>query len=227
MGKVRVAIIGVGNCASSFVQGLHYYRNAKETDRVPGLMHVNLGGYHIRDVEIVGRDRHRQEQGRQGPRPRRSSRGRTTPSCSRRCRSTGVDGAARHDARRPRQVPVADHPEGAGLDGRHRQAAASDTKTDVVVNYLPVGSEEATKWYVEQVLEAGCAFVNCIPVFIAREKYWQQRFEKQGPAGDRRRHQVAGRRHDHAPRAARACSSTAACASTAPTSSTSAATPTS
>ena len=86
-----------------------------------------------------------------------------------------------------------------------------DTHTDVVVSYLPVGSEQATKWYVEQVLEAGCGFVNCIPVFIAREDYWDKRFKKAGQTADRRRrHQVAGRRHDRAPQRSRACSPSAA-----------------
>src|ERR671918_582513 len=105
-GKVRVALVGVGNCANSLLQGVEYYRDAPDDQFVPGLMHVNLGGYHVRDVEFV---------------------------------------------------------------------AAFD-----VVKYLPVGSEEATKWYAEQVLTAGCAFVNCMPVFIAREPYWQRRFEQAG-----------------------------------------------
>src|SRR6187401_2413656 len=112
--RVRVALIGVGNCANSLLQGVTYYKDAADDQFVPGLMHVNLGGYHVRDIEFV---------------------------------------------------------------------AAFDVvkgKVDVVVNYLPVGSEMATKWYAEQILDAGCAMVNCMPVFIARENYWQQRFEEAG-----------------------------------------------
>jgi myo-inositol-1-phosphate synthase len=178
MGKVRVAIIGVGNCASSFVQGLHYYRNAKEHDRVPGLMHVNLGGYHIRDVEIsaaididknkVGRDL--------------SEAIATWPNNTYAFAKTPRSGVAvqrgmTHDGLGKYLSRIIQKAPGSTVD---IVRLLRETRTDVVVNYLPVGSEEATKWYVEQVLEAGCAFVNCIPVFIARERYWQQRFEKKG-----------------------------------------------
>jgi myo-inositol-1-phosphate synthase len=175
-GKVRVAIIGVGNCASSFVQGLHYYRNAKETDRIPGLMHVNLGGYHIRDIEIsaaididknkVGKDL--------------SEAIVTWPNNTyvfAKVPRTGltVQRGMTHDGLGKYLSKIIQKAPGSTVD---IVKLLKDTKTDVVINYLPVGSEEATKWYVEQVLEAGCAFVNCIPVFIARESYWQQRFEK-------------------------------------------------
>ena len=176
--KVRVAIIGVGNCASSFVQGVHYYRNAKDTERVPGLMHVNLGGYHIRDIEFsaaididankVGKDL--------------SEAIFTTPNNTfefTKVPKLGVkvqrgmthDGLGKYLSRIIKKAP------GSTVD---IVKLLKDTKTDVVVSYLPVGSEEATKWYVEQILEAGCGFVNCIPVFIAREPYWQRRFEKKG-----------------------------------------------
>ena len=114
---------------------------------------------------------------------------------------TGDHGLARHDARRHRQVPLRDRHEGAGRDRRRRRASSRRRGTDVVVNYLPVGSEEATKWYAEQILEAGCAMVNCMPVFIAREAYWQTPLRGGGPADHRRRHQVAGRRDDRPPRA--------------------------
>ena len=178
MGKVRVAIIGVGNCASSFVQGLHYYRNAKATDRVPGLMHVNLGGYHINDVEIsaaidvdinkVGKDV--AEAIYQWP--NNTVAFAKVPKLGIKVqRGMTHDGLGKYLSQIIKKAP------GPTVD---IVKLLKDTKTDVVVNYLPVGSEEATKWYVEQVLEAGCAFVNCIPVFIAREPYWQQRFEKKG-----------------------------------------------
>src|SRR5881397_2665883 len=178
MDKVRVAIIGVGNCASSFVQGLHYYRNAKEGDRIPGLMHVNLGGYHVRDVEIVAAiDIDKNKVGKD-----LSEAIVTWPNNTfvfDKVPRTGitVQRGMTHDGLGKYLSKIIQKAPGSTVD---IVRLLRDTGTDVVVNYLPVGSEEATKWYVEQVLEAGCAFVNCIPVFIAREKYWQQRFEKKG-----------------------------------------------
>ena len=178
MGKVRVAIIGVGNCASSFVQGLHYYRKAKAGDFVPGLMHVNLGGYHISDVEIsaaidvdankVGKDLSQAI----GTWPNNTVMFAKVPKMG-----VTVQRGMTHDGLGKYLSKIITKAPGSTVD---IVKLLQDTRTDVVVNYLPVGSEEATKWYVEQVLEAGCAFVNCIPVFIAREKYWQQRFEKKG-----------------------------------------------
>jgi myo-inositol-1-phosphate synthase len=177
--KVRVAIIGVGNCASSFVQGVHYYRNADPTQAVPGLMHVDLGGYHVRDIEFsaafdidadkVGKDLSE-------------------------AIFSGQNNTIKFDTEVPKlNVPVLrgmTH-DGLGkyLSQRITKAPGEtadivevlkETRTDVVVSYLPVGSEQATKWYVEQILEAGCGFVNCIPVFIAREDYWNKRFKKAG-----------------------------------------------
>ncbi len=178
MGKVRVAIIGVGNCASSFVQGLHFYRNAREADRVPGLMHVNLGGYHVRDVEISAAiDIDRNKVGLDVSdailaRPNNTMVFAKVPRLG-----VTVQRGMTHDGLGKYLSQIIQKAPGSTVD---IVKLLRDTGTDVVVNYLPVGSEEATKWYVEQVLEAGCAFVNCIPVFIAREKYWQQRFEKRG-----------------------------------------------
>ena len=178
MSKVRVAIIGVGNCASSFVQGLHFYRNARDADRVPGLMHVNLGGYHVRDVEIVAAiDIDRNKVGKDVSEaivtwPNNTMVFTKVPRLGIKVqRGMTHDGLGKYLSKIIQKAP------GSTVD---IVKLLRDSKTDVVVNYLPVGSEEATKWYVEQVLEAGCAFVNCIPVFIAREKYWQQRFEKKG-----------------------------------------------
>jgi myo-inositol-1-phosphate synthase len=178
MGKVRVAIIGVGNCASSFVQGLYYYRNAKTTDRIPGLMHTTLGGYHISDVEIsaaidvdankVGKDVSEAI----GTWPNNTVMFAKVPKMG-----ITVQRGMTHDGLGKYLSKIITKAPGSTVD---IVKLLQDTKTDVVVNYLPVGSEEATKWYVEQVLEAGCAFVNCIPVFIAREPYWQHRFEKKG-----------------------------------------------
>jgi myo-inositol-1-phosphate synthase len=174
VGKVRVAIIGVGNCASALVQGVHYYRNAKVDDFVPGLMHVNLGGYHVSDVEFsaafdidinkVGRDL---AEAIPVP-PNNTQRFTEVPPLG-----ITVERGMTHDGlgRYLRQVITKAPGETADVVRILRE-----TDTDVVVNFLPVGSEMATKWYVEQVLDAGCAFVNCIPVFIAREPYWQRRF---------------------------------------------------
>jgi myo-inositol-1-phosphate synthase len=177
--KVRVAVIGVGNCASAFVQGVHYYRDADPGQIVPGLMHVDLGGYHVRDVEFtaafdidaekVGKDLGEAIWAGQN----NTIRFADVPS------RLGVpvlrgmthDGLGQYLSQRIAKAPG----ETADIVG-----ALRDTNTDVVVSYLPVGSEQATKWYVEQILEAGCAFVNCIPVFIAREEYWNKRFRKAG-----------------------------------------------
>jgi len=177
-GKVRVAIIGVGNCASSFVQGLHYYRNAREADRIPGLMHVNLGGYHIRDVEISAAiDIDKNKVGKDLSEAIVAWPNNTFVFAKVPRTGITVQRGMTHDGLGKYLSQIIHKAPGSTVDIVH---LLKETKTDVVVNYLPVGSEEATKWYVEQVLDAGCAFVNCIPVFIAREKYWQNRFEKKG-----------------------------------------------
>jgi myo-inositol-1-phosphate synthase len=177
--KVRVAIIGVGNCASAFVQGVEYYKNASTDQPVPGLMHVDLGGYHVRDIEFsaafdidaekVGKDL-----------------------------SEAIFSGQNNTIQFVDAVPALNVPVHRGMthDGLGKYlkekitkapgetadivSILKETRTDVVVSYLPVGSEQATKWYVEQILEAGCGFVNCIPVFIAREEYWDKRFKKAG-----------------------------------------------
>ena len=176
--KVRVAIIGVGNCASSLVQGVHFYRNAAETDRVPGLMHVNLGGYHISDIEF-------------------------SAAIDIVDTKVGLDlseaiFAYPNNTYKFTDVPKLDVPVVRGMthDGLGKYLSQivkkapgptadivkilKDTGTDVVINYLPVGSEMATKWYVEQIIEAGCGMVNAIPVFIASSQYWGQRFKDAG-----------------------------------------------
>jgi myo-inositol-1-phosphate synthase len=181
--KVRVAIVGVGNCASSFVQGVHYYRDADPTQRVPGLMHVDLGGYHVRDIEFtaafdidstkVGKDLGEAIWAGQNNTIKFAKGAHAVP------KKLGVpvhrgmthDGLGKYLKEKITKAPG----ETADIVKILR-----DTHTDVVVSYLPVGSEDATKWYVEQVLEAGCGFVNCIPVFIAREDYWDKRFKKAG-----------------------------------------------
>ena len=176
--KVRVAIVGVGNCANSLLQGVEYYKHAKPEDSVPGLMHVDLGGYHISDIEF-------------------------TAAFDVVKGKVGVDLADAIWAHPNDTIKFADVPKtgikvsrGMTHDGIGKYLAQvvekapgqtddvvkilKDTGTDVVVNYLPVGSEAATKWYTEQILDAGVAMVNCMPVFIAREPYWQERFEEAG-----------------------------------------------
>jgi len=175
--KVRVAIIGVGNCASSLVQGVYFYRNAADTDRIPGLMHVNLGGYHIRDIEFsaafdvvdtkVGKDLSEAIFAY----PNNTYKFSDVPYLNVPVyRGMTHDGLGKYLSQIVRKAP------GPTAD---IVKILKDTGTDVVVNYLPVGSEMATKWYVEQVLDAGCGFVNAIPVFIASSEYWSKRFRDQ------------------------------------------------
>jgi len=176
--KVRVAIIGVGNCASSFVQGVHYYRNAKDDEFVPGLMHVNLGGYHISDIEFSAAiDIDKNKVGKDVADAIYTKPNNTYEFCKVPPTGVTVQRGMTHDGLGKYLSEIIEKAPGDTVD---IVKLLQETKTDVVVSYLPVGSEEATKWYVEQILDAGCGFVNCIPVFIAREKYWSQRFEKRG-----------------------------------------------
>jgi myo-inositol-1-phosphate synthase len=177
-GKVRVAIVGIGNCANALVQGLQYYKNAAVDEEIPGLMHATMGGYHVGDIEIsaafdvvaskVGKD------------------------------LSEAIWAEPNNTMKFADVPFMDVPVHRGMtyDGLGKYllqkvekaegptddmiSILKETKTDVIVNFLPVGSEMATKWYVEQALDAGCAFVNGIPVFIATSEYWSKRFEDAG-----------------------------------------------
>jgi myo-inositol-1-phosphate synthase len=178
-GKVRVAIIGVGNCASSFVQGVQYYSEADPSESVPGLMHVDLGGYHVRDIEFSAAfDIDAEKVGKDLSEAIFSGQNNTLKFADK-IGNLGVpvqrgmthDGLGKYLKEKITKAPG---PTADIVD------ILKETHTDVVVSYLPVGSEQATKWYVEQVLEAGCAFVNCIPVFIAREDYWNKRFKKAG-----------------------------------------------
>ncbi len=176
--KIRVGIIGIGNCASSLVQGVEFYRNANEEEFVPGLMHVNLGGYHIRDIEFsaafdiaatkVGRDLGEAILAE----PNNTIKFADVPKLGVKVhRGMTHDGLGKYLKMVIKKSPTSTD----DIVGILRK-----TKTDVVVSYLPVGSEMATKWYVEQILDAGCAFINCVPVFIASQPYWQRRFEKAG-----------------------------------------------
>ena len=175
---VRVAIIGVGNCASSFVQGVEFYKNAKKSDFVPGLMHPVVGGYHIRDIEFVAAiDIDKNKVGKDlseaiFTKPNNTVKFSDVPK-----KDVGVARGMTHDGLGKYLSQIIEKAPGATAD---IVGILKETQADVVVNYLPVGSEEATKWYTEQILTAGCAMVNCIPVFIAREPYWQKRFVEAG-----------------------------------------------
>jgi myo-inositol-1-phosphate synthase len=176
--KVRVAIIGVGNCANSLLQGVEYYKDAKPEDTVPGLMHVDLGGYHISDIEFTAA--FDVVKGKVGvdladaiwAHPNDTIKFADVPKTG-----VKVSRGMTHDGIGKYLAQVVEKAPGSTDDV---VGILKDTGTDVVVNYLPVGSEAATKWYAEQILEAGVAMVNCMPVFIAREPYWQRRFEEAG-----------------------------------------------
>ncbi len=178
MGKINVAVIGVGNCASSFIQGVHYYQNAKDNEFVPGLMHVNLGGYHISDINFVAAfDVDKNKVGKDLAEAIYTKPNNTFEFCKVPPLGVKVQRGMTHDGLGKYLSQIIQKAPGPTAD---IVGILKETKTDVVINYLPVGSEEATKWYIEQVLEAGCGFVNCIPVFIAKEKYWQKRFADKG-----------------------------------------------
>ncbi|MFN2450750.1 MAG: inositol-3-phosphate synthase [Candidatus Dormibacteria bacterium] len=176
--KVRVAIIGVGNCASSLIQGVEYYKDADANDSVPGLMHVDLGGYHIRDIEFSAAfDIDVEKVGKDLSEAIWSGQNNTVKFSDVPHLGVKVHRGMTHDGLGKYLKEVITKAPGSTDD---IVQILKDTKTDVVVNYLPVGSEEATRWYTEQILAAGCAMVNCMPVFIAREDYWQNRFRQAG-----------------------------------------------
>ncbi|NLT07296.1 MAG: inositol-3-phosphate synthase, partial [Solirubrobacterales bacterium] len=176
--KVRVAIVGVGNCASAFVQGVEYYRNAAAGEDVPGLMHVDLGGYHVGDIEFTAAfDIDADKVGKDLSEAIWSGQNNTIKFAEVPNLDVPVYRGMTHDGlgKYLKEKIVKAPGETADI-----VSILKETRTDVVVSYLPVGSEDATKWYVEQVLAAGCGFVNCIPVFIAREDYWGNRFREKG-----------------------------------------------
>jgi len=176
--KVRVAIIGVGNCANSLVQGVEFYKDAAPDEFVPGLMHVDLGGYHVRDIEFtaafdvttdkVGKDLADAIWGSPNDTYKFADVPKTGVRVS---RGMTHDGIGKYLSEVVQKAP-GDTDDVVGI--------LQETGTDVVVNFLPVGSEEATKWYAEQILNAGCAMVNCMPVFIAKGGYFQKQFEERG-----------------------------------------------
>ncbi|MGH7416757.1 MAG: inositol-3-phosphate synthase, partial [Candidatus Rokuibacteriota bacterium] len=178
MGSVRVAIIGVGNCASSLVQGVHYYREAPPDAFIPGLMHTRAGGYHVGDIVFSAAfDIDERKVGRDLAEAIFEAPNNTVKFAPVPPLGVPVQRGMTHDGLGTYLAQMIQKAPGSTAD---IAGILRETRTDVVVNFLPVGSEMATKWYVEQVLDAGCAFVNCIPVFIAREPYWRRRFEERG-----------------------------------------------
>ena len=178
-GKVRVAIVGVGNCASSLVQGVQYYRDASKDDVVPGLMHVDLGGYHVRDVEFVAAfDVDKEKVGKDLSEAIWSGQNNTIKFAD--VPHLGRARASRHDARRPRQVPLRGHREGAGQDRRHRQHPQGARRPTSSSPTCPSAPRRPPSGTSSRPCRPACAYVNCIPVFIAREKYWSDRFEQAG-----------------------------------------------
>ena len=176
--KVRVAIIGVGNCASSLVQGVEYYKDANPDDFVPGLMHVDLGGYHISDIEFTAAfDVTTDKVGKDLSEAIWAGQNNTIKFADVPHMGVPVHRGMTHDGLGKYLSEVVEKAPGETDDV---VGILKATNTDVVINYLPVGSEEAAKWYTEQILAAGCAMVNCMPVFIASQNYWQRRFEEAG-----------------------------------------------
>ncbi|HDQ70531.1 MAG TPA: inositol-3-phosphate synthase [Chloroflexi bacterium] len=176
--KVRVAIVGIGNCASALVQGVQFYKDAPDDAFVPGLMHVNLGGYHVNAIEFTAAfDIDINKVGRDLSEAIWQSPNNTIKFAEVPHLNVPVRRGMTHDGLGKYLSQIIDKAPGSTAD---IVRILKETQTDVVVNFLPVGSEMATKWYVEQVLDAGCGLVNCIPVFIAREAYWQGRFKERG-----------------------------------------------
>src|SRR4030065_40726 len=176
MGKINVAIIGVGNCPSSFFQGVHYYKKPREGESVPGLMPINLDGYHINHINFVAAfDIDKNKVGKDLAQAIYTKPNNTFKFCDVPNSGVKVDRGMTHDGLGKYLSQIIQKAPGPTAD---IVGILKETKTDVVINYLPVGSEEATKWYIEQVLDAGCAFVNAIPVFIARSGYWGKRFKE-------------------------------------------------
>lgn len=176
--KVRVAIIGAGNCASSLVQGLYYYQNAKDDEQVPGLMHVNLGSYHISDIEIVAAfDVVEGKVGKDLSEALFAYPNNTYKFCDIPFMNVPVHRGMTHDGLGKYLSQIVHKAPGPTDDV---VGILKETQADMLINYLPVGSEMATKWYMEQALRAGVGVINCVPVFIASSPYWSVRFREAG-----------------------------------------------
>ncbi|MEC7880991.1 MAG: inositol-3-phosphate synthase [Chloroflexota bacterium] len=178
MGQINVAIIGVGNCASSLVQGVSKYKEVQDNEKIPGLMHNELGGYSVGDINIVAAfDVDSDKVGIDLSEAIYTNNNNALKFYDVPKTGIKVDRGMTHDGLGKYLSTMVKKASGSTSD---IAGILKDRKVDVVINYLPVGSEQATKWYVEQVLAAKCAFVNCIPVFIAKEEYWQNRFKEAG-----------------------------------------------
>lgn len=178
MSKIKTAIIGVGNCASSLVQGIYYYRDIEPNKSVPGLRRPNLGGYHVGDIQFVAAfDIDKNKVGKDLAEAIFTPPNNTFKFCEVPPTGVKVERGMTHDGLGKYLSQVITKAPGSTAN---IVDILRSTETDVVISYLPVGSEEATKWYVEQVLDANCGFINCVPVFIARENYWQNRFAERG-----------------------------------------------
>ena len=187
MKEIRVAIVGVGNSASALIQGVEYYKNAKEDETVPGLMHVNFGGYHVRDIKFVAAfDADKNKIGKD-----LAEAIFTKPNCCAKFANVpplGVkvspgpvlDGVAKHMRE---TFNVYDESETKPAD---IVSILKEYQAEILINYLPVGSHSATRFYAQAALDAGCAFINCIPEFIASDNTWSRKFEEKGlpVAGD-------------------------------------------
>jgi myo-inositol-1-phosphate synthase len=176
--KIRVALIGVGNCASSLVQGVEYYRHTSDNSSVPGLMHVNLGGYTLRDIEFSAAfDVAATKVGKDLSEAIFAEPNSTYAFAEVPYLGVSVARGATYDGLNKYLRTIVEE---APQEPDNVAQILRETRTDVVVSYLPVGSEEATAWYAEQALEAGCAFINCVPVFIASQEHWRKKFERRG-----------------------------------------------
>jgi myo-inositol-1-phosphate synthase len=178
MGSVRVAIVGVGNCASSLVQGVEYYKNADPTSRVPGLMHVQFGPYHVRDIEFVAAfDVDAKKVGRDLAEAIVASENNTIKICD--VPPTGVT-----VQRGPTLDGLGEYYQEIITESDEQPAdvvrALRDARADVLVSYLPVGSEQADRFYAQCAIDAGVAFVNALPVFIASDPVWAAKFTEAG-----------------------------------------------
>jgi myo-inositol-1-phosphate synthase len=178
MGSVRVAIVGVGNCASSLVQGVEYYRNADPTDRVPGLMHVVFGDYHVSDITFVAAfDVDAKKVGMDLAEAIVASENNTLKLCDVPPTGVTVQRGPTFDGLGQYYREIIDESTAEPVDVAQ---ALRDAEVDVVVSYLPVGSEQADKFYAQAAIDAGCAFVNALPVFIASNPEWAQKFTDAG-----------------------------------------------
>jgi myo-inositol-1-phosphate synthase len=176
--KIRIAIVGAGNCASSLIQGIEFYRRAKGRDPIPGLMHLELGGYHIGDIDCVAAfDIAKGKVGRDLADALQAPPNNTIRFAELRPTGVEVRRGPTHDGigQYLRDV-IEESPAAPDNVAKTLRAAGAE----IVVSYLPVGSEAASRWYAEQALAAGCAYINCIPVFLAKDAGWRDKFHKRG-----------------------------------------------